>query len=1073
MSRGETYYNISNNSTTIPNGRVEGWNIVDAHIIPPFHYSSTEIIKASRTIILIAFVSVLHLFTFSSLAQNSNAIKKTVTVQKYKTHAELLQAKGENPQTVVIAQKKSYTMPVPQQAPPDTGKPIKMNGPSTCDNLDFARGDFTGWVGKTSVYPNNWPDCSNCSPANNVAVSCTNGSGVSCNGCYSGNGLPVPPPFAYALYYLNTGIVPGRHTIMSTSTPDPYACDNINTLPPGEPFCARLGNGGIGAWGNGVEYQVDYLSYSFVVSNANSLLTYKYAIILQDPLRDPNNPKHTPSIRPRFNVYIRDQFDSLIDPTCGKFEVIYDTTLVGFRECKLAAIQGFGGNPLASVGTAYRAWTTVGVDLRKYINTPVTLTFNTWDCGWGGHFGYAYVSARCDSFVLTTQSCDGTVLVTAPEGFSYKWFPGGETTRSIKVYNAQPGDSAYVELTTENGCKTSLSTKVYPVLAKANYNVNPTVVCLKDPISFADTSVSINTYDGSKIPIVKWEWRFGDNKKDSVAAMQHIYTTPGTYTVNLTITNAIGCKDSIQKIVQVLPLPIANFATNDVCKDAKANFTDLSIVTGVTQFLTDWDWTFIGQGSSDTLQNTSHTYNTAGTFDVKLAIETNTGCKDDTIMSIKIWPPPVANFSAANVCLGDTTEFLNKSTKGDPADNIVNWIWNFGDSSSLSSDVNPDHIYSNDTSFKVHLIVGSNKGCVNDTIISVLVNPNPIANFSATPTCAGSPISFTDMSTPVNTIASWSWNFNDITNNTSNAQNPTHTYDSSMLYNPSLTVTTLYGCVDSIIIPFDVLPLPEVRFDADKYSGCSTLCVNFIDLSFSSSDSIVKWDWTFGDNNGSTLKLPPHCYPDPGVYDVSLSVETARSCKASWSWPKMIEVYPHPTADFIASPTETMETDPTIQFTDRSSGATQWRWTFGDYEGATGVKDTSHTYKASGTYDVWLYVANQYNCVDSIDKEIIIRPEWTFYVPNAFTPNNNGLNDGFIAYATNVTDFEMWVFDRWGNLIYHCNDPNKPCGPWNGIVTNGISSGRPAQQDVYVWKINLKDIFNKKHHYIGHVTLVK
>lgn len=966
--------------------------------------------------------------------------------------------------------------------------------PSTCDNLDFRKGNFSGWVGRTTVYPSNWADANNCSPANNVFTVCPNQSGNSCNGCYSYNGNLTPQPSG-ALgpipFYNNTGIVPGRHTIMTSSTPDPYSCNNIMTLPPGEPFCARLGNGGQGAWGNGVGWQIDYLSYTFTVDNTNNLLTYKYAVVFQDPVRDPFNTPHTPGIRPRFVIKVMDAGGNLIDPTCGKLDVVYDTTISGFRECSLANIQSMGGNPYSSVGTAYRAWTTVGVDLRNFVGQNITIEFNTWDCGWGGHFGYAYVSARCDAFSLQAQTCttDGSVLVMAPEGFSYKWFPGGETTKDIKVFNANPGDSVYVEMTSVSGCKTRVGTKIYPTLATADFKASPTVVCVKNPVSFTDSSSSHYTGNNSNVPIVSWNWRFGDGATSTLQHPVHTYTTAGTFTVNLTMTNQNGCSDSIKKVVQVLPAPKADFITNDICVNSIASFADISTITS-PQVITDWLWTYKDDNSTSILPNDSHAYNTPGTYTVNLFVKTDEGCIDDTSRTIKVWPLPKANFTAKEVCIGDTTFFFDKSLKSDPNDNVVNWVWNFGDNSALSSDKDPGHVYLSSGTYQVQMIVGTSRGCVKDTTIDIMVHPSPKANFSANPICKGSPITFQDKSTPPNIINGWRWDFGDIINNTSTQQNPTHTYDSSRVYNIELFITSQYGCSDSITIPLNIPPLPEVSFDANRYEGCRPLCVNFIDLSYS-SDSIAKWNWTFGDGNVAVIKSPPHCYPDPGIYTVSLTVETTNGCKQEYTWVDMIKVYPIPKADFEANPYETGESAPLIQFYDRSSGADFWRWTFGDNEGAV-VQDTSHTYKKSGTYIVWQYVKNQYGCLDSIAKEIVINPEWTFYIPNIFTPGiSSGVNDLFYGKGMGIKEYNIWIFDRWGNQIWSCKESGNSAEwdtrpregmpsacKWDGRVQPGGmdmngGSNALAQQDVYVWKVELVDILNERHRYIGIVTLVR
>jgi gliding motility-associated-like protein len=92
---------------------------------------------------------------------------------------------------------------------------------------------------------------------------------------------------------------------------------------------------------------------------------------------------------------------------------------------------------------------------------------------------------------------------------------------------------------------------------------------------------------------------------------------------------------------------------------------------------------------------------------------------------------------------------------------------------------------------------------------------------------------------------------------------------------------------------------------------------------------------------------------------------------------------------------------------------------------------------------------------------------FSFYIPNAFTPNDDGINDEFYGKGEGILKYDMWVFDRWGNLIFHSKELNEG---WNG-KSNDESD--VVQQDVYIWKVILTDVFNKKHDYIGTVTLVR
>lgn len=918
--------------------------------------------------------------------------------------------------------------------------------PSYCPNSDFAQGNFTNWVGHTSVYPYNTP------------------------GTNIGKNAPCPQP--QGGYYYKTGIVNGRHTIMTTATPDPFTCGNVLTLPPNEKACVRLGNGGIGWWGNGVEWNRDYLDYTFSITPSNSLLIYKYAVVLQDP-----TPHHEKEIRPRFIVSIRDSKGNLIDPVCGMKEDFADSTVAGYRNCTLAEANQLGGNADSDGDIVYRAWTTVGVDLRKFIGTNVTISFETWDCGLCGHFGYAYLMARCDSLGIIPAACsaNGAVRLTAPDGFAYKWSTG-ETTKIIDILNAKPGDVVSVELTTVSGCKTSLSTTIYPMFTKANFTKSADSVCLNVPINFVDSSYSIYTNNNSQVPIVDYHWNFGDGTSASTKNASHAYTKAGTYKVVLRVTNKNGCTDSIPKIVKVFPAPIANFYFDDICVNGTAKFEDASVKVDGSPVTKGWTWTFGDNNTTSTDKNPTHVFTTAGTFPVTLKVS-DLGCEDDTTATIRILPLPIANYTISEVCVGAPTIFTDKSVSQEATDPINKWIWSFGDKSALSSTQNTTHIYAKEGTYTTSLIVTTKMGCIGTTSKDVVVHPLPKAQFTATPFCLSEPVKFTDASLPKGDVVEWYWSFDDRGNNHSTAQNPQWQYDTSSVYEPKVVVKSKFGCVDSTTISLNIPPLPYVNFDADLYESCVPLKTNLLDFSFSSSDKIKLWQWDFGDGSAiDTARNPHHEYGIPGAYSVSLTVTTANNCKAFFLWKDMMHVWPNPVAGFIFSPEEPTEAETTVSFYDRSTDAVFWSWDFGD-EGLVPVSTSTdqnpvHTFPNSGTFKIWQFVTSVHGCRDSIPDEITIKPDWTFYVPNTFTPNGNGTNDGFIPKGHNITEFQMWIFDRWGNMIYTTEKTTSPATaiPWNGKANGG---SKTAQQDVYVWLVELKDINHQPHKYIGHVTLVR
>ena len=177
-------------------------------------------------------------------------------------------------------------------------------------------------------------------------------------------------------------------------------------------------------------------------------------------------------------------------------------------------------------------------------------------------------------------------------------------------------------------------------------------------------------------------------------------------------------------------------------------------------------------------------------------------------------------------------------------------------------------------------------------------------------------------------------------------------------------------------------------------------------------------------------------------------------------------------ANFGASSFEATIDDPTIQFVDFSSGATNWFWDFDEAGSGSSVKNPEHTFNAPGTYVVHLVVTDADNCVDTISKNIIIndiiKDLFTCYIPNSFTPNGDGLNDTFLPFGTgwDITSYNMQIFDRWGKKLFYSSDYTQG---WNGFVRG---NSEPAPVGIYIYKVELKDIFNKTHQYSGFISVI-
>jgi gliding motility-associated-like protein len=253
--------------------------------------------------------------------------------------------------------------------------------------------------------------------------------------------------------------------------------------------------------------------------------------------------------------------------------------------------------------------------------------------------------------------------------------------------------------------------------------------------------------------------------------------------------------------------------------------------------------------------------------------------------------------------------------------------------------------------------------------------------------------------------------------------------------------------------------------------------VTFSDSSYveGTKDFIEKWSWNFGDpgsgSNTSSLPKPKHCYANTGTYDVSLTVTSNHGCVSSLATPKMIKVFAIPTAEFYPTPNPASVLNPVVQLMNGSSeDVVYWNYHFGDGDSVSpNVPSPVHKYPeiANSTYTATLLVKNKDGCVNSVEHLIEIGPEFTFYIPNAFTPDGDNINDRFSGKGIGIVTYDFTIFDRWGNLIFHST---KLEDQWDGRSNGGEEI---SQQDVYVWKVKLTDCFGKKHNYIGTVTLVK
>ncbi len=375
---------------------------------------------------------------------------------------------------------------------------------------------------------------------------------------------------------------------------------------------------------------------------------------------------------------------------------------------------------------------------------------------------------------------------------------------------------------------------------------------------------------------------------------------------------------------------------------------------------------------------------------------------------------------------------------------------------------------------------------------TITIDPNPIAAFSASHlVCVGSPMSFTDQSSVGSGfIAQWAWNLDASATPFSNAQNPQYVIQPAGTHSVTQTVTSDKGCVATVTQPVYINYIPLANYTGGG-QGCPILTVNnFTDVSTVTPPAqIVSWSWNFGNTATSTNQSPgtlTYGNPSPvqnAVYAVSLLVSTDSGCVSTNYSSPCVTVYPHPLAGFSWGPQDPDPDimSPVVYLFDHSVGASGQNglsWNLGDIYLAnqqnnyTTVQNPIHSYDFPEPYIYYVtqWVQNSYGCKDSITKPVEIKPNWTFYIPNAFSPNGDGVNEGFKGTGIGIdnTTYNLWIFDRWGMMIFYSNDLEKT---WDGRIQG--KNGDVVQEDVYVWKVKFQDFTGKKHEYKGTVSVVK
>lgn len=580
------------------------------------------------------------------------------------------------------------------------------------------------------------------------------------------------------------------------------------------------------------------------------------------------------------------------------------------------------------------------------------------------------------------------------------------------------------------------------------FTFNPDTGCIPTAVTFVAKATNTASYT----------WDFGDGNIGSSDSLVHVYQRSGVFYPILILDDGNDClftitaTDSI--VIDTVPETDFNVDHAFSCRGLEPfSFSDL---TYSTRPLVSWEWDF-GDGNSSNLQNPVHQYGATGVYTVRLIVTNNLGCSDTIIKPdlVRISAGPQALFSLPDTsgCVPYTAEFSDNSAF---TDSLVSWRWDFGDGNSDSVQ-HPQHTYTQPGTYQPQLIITDKSGCSDTLTRTVIVHdlPSPGFQINTGPFCSTLSAQFIDQSVDA---TDWEWDFGD--GNTSSSSSPSHTYQQNGEYYIKLKVYNQYQCSDSIIQSILISKGPDAAFSASETEGCKPFAVKLTDETVS-QDQIIRWEWDFGEGNTDTIPSPQHIYPEDGLYTIRLIATDVRGCSDTSM--QSITVHPRPEAAFRTNP-ETDCISIHVQYVEECTGAVSWEWNFGDEVTST-LPSPEHTYLESGTYPVRLIASNEFGCTDTAINTYCVFVTATLFIPNAFSPNHDELNDRFMVSGYSINTYLAEIYDRWGSLVYRSDSMEEG---WDGTY-----KGKDCPAGSYIYHIRGIGLDESAYKQYGTVNLVR
>lgn len=649
----------------------------------------------------------------------------------------------------------------------------------------------------------------------------------------------------------------------------------------------------------------------------------------------------------------------------------------------------------------------------------------------------------------------------------------------------------YATTATPDGCGSNAQLLTIPVsvneLPVAQF-VSSGPGCVTDSVKLTDQSYMPNGM------ISRWLWDFGDGTHADLTTPSITpkkYINPAVYSIGLKVVSAIGCISTERfQTVSLTSKPVAGFTISQPdCINTMIKFTDSS--TNANGPIAKWIWD-LGDGKA-VLTNATNTavstqYSSDGTKTVSLKVETPSGCQSDAYTSpLLINPQPIPGFRLPEVCLSDASaQFMDTSTIADGSQAQFKWSWNFNAGSpavspapsTLTSTVqNPQVKYNKADYYKVSLTVTSKDGCAATTTEDFTVNgTNPKAAFrmvNPLPFCGTKPVILKDSSTvdfgKVTRLEIYWDNTNqpsvkETDDNPSMGKLYAHSYpDPGQNTAQTYTIRLVAysggtACVNSVTQTITVYPQPKAAFTVSAAQLCSGTTVNFQDKSNGVSGAATAWVWSLGGGSTSSLQNPSKQFSDSGLFTTSLYFYNADGCISDTAQ-QQLTVYPNPVLILPHNATVLSGGVFTIKPGFVYGSQLQYLWTPATYLSSDTALTPVTTPEDDITYRLTLTGVGGCMASDTIFIKVLKGPE----VPNAFSPNGDGINDTWrIKNLESYPGASVEVYNRYGQIVFHSTGYS--------VDWDGTYNGKTLPVGTYYYIINPR---NGRSIISGSVTIIK